>query len=433
MKSFTFLCALIACVEAKWSRITPPAKVDSATVTGESVATAAEGVTVDSPFTQGPSGINLYANSFYQKEVESIAIPALAANQTLLAVAKKVATIPSFFWLDTTAKVDLIPKFVKDIQTRKLDVLMPLVVYNLPDRDCNAKASNGELSSADGGIVKYKAYIDAIVKNIKAAPSVKFVLIIEPDSLANIVTNMNVPKCATAKAGYEEGTIYALTKLNLLENVKAMYLDGAHVGWLAWPANLDPAADYFGLIYDKAGKPSKVRGLVTNVANYNAWSVPAGSCSKLKYTDEMRSVWASGGKKIEMCDEKTYMEQLAPKLTAKGFPAHFIMDTSRSGKYPTDQKHWGNWCNAKGTGFGRRPAVSKESPLLDAFVWVKPGGESDGTSTPGPRFDSFCGTGKPEAMQGAPEAGQWFQKYFEQLCANENLDNTPTKYERVPQ
>jgi cellulose 1,4-beta-cellobiosidase len=110
-----------------------------------------------------------------------------------------------------------------------------------------------------------------------------------------------------------------------------------------------------------------------------------------------------------------------------------VSTLARSGKYPTDQRAWGNWCNAKGTGFGRRPAVTKESPLLDAFVWVKPGGECDGTSTPGPRFDSFCGTEKAEAMQGAPEAGSWFQKYFVQLLENENLDNDQKKYDRIPQ
>lgn len=99
MKSFTLLCALIACVEAKWSGVPPPARVDYVAVTNESVATTAEGVTVGSPFTEGPSGIKLYANSFYQKEVEGTAIPALAGNETLIAVAKRVATIPSFFWL----------------------------------------------------------------------------------------------------------------------------------------------------------------------------------------------------------------------------------------------------------------------------------------------------------------------------------------------
>jgi cellulose 1,4-beta-cellobiosidase len=55
---------------------------------------------------------------------------------------------------------------------------MPLVVYNLPERDCNAKASNGELSIANNGLAKYKEYIDAIVKQIKAASTIKFILVI---------------------------------------------------------------------------------------------------------------------------------------------------------------------------------------------------------------------------------------------------------------
>jgi cellulose 1,4-beta-cellobiosidase len=118
--------------------------------------------------------------------------------------------------------------------------------------------------------------------------------------------------------------------LNLLENVAGMYLDAGHAGWLGWPANLEPAATYFASVFEKAGKPKRVRGLATNVANYNAWSVTSGGCSKLKYTEEMRKVWDQGGKKgVQMCDEKTFMEQLAPKLREKGFPAHFIMDTCR--------------------------------------------------------------------------------------------------------
>jgi len=49
-------------------------------------------------------------------------------------------------------------------------------VYNLPERDCSALASNGELSLDNGGEAKYKEYIDSIVKEIKAASSTKFVL-----------------------------------------------------------------------------------------------------------------------------------------------------------------------------------------------------------------------------------------------------------------
>lgn len=52
------------------------------------------------------------------------------------------------------------------------------VVYDLPDRDCAAAASNGEYSIADGGVAKYKAYIDAIVKLLKTYSDVRVILVI---------------------------------------------------------------------------------------------------------------------------------------------------------------------------------------------------------------------------------------------------------------
>lgn len=51
-------------------------------------------------------------------------------------------------------------------------------VYDLPDRDCAAAASNGEFSIADGGVVKYKAYIDAIRKQLLAYSDVRTILVI---------------------------------------------------------------------------------------------------------------------------------------------------------------------------------------------------------------------------------------------------------------
>lgn len=38
--------------------------------------------------------------------------------------------------------------------------LVQLVVYNLPERDCSAKASDGEFHLSDDGLNKYKKYID---------------------------------------------------------------------------------------------------------------------------------------------------------------------------------------------------------------------------------------------------------------------------------
>ncbi len=233
---------------------------------------------------------------------------------------------------------------------------------------------------------------------------------------------MNVAKCSGAATTYKELTVYALQQLNLPH--VAMYLDAGHAGWLGWSANIQPAADLFASIYSSAGKPAAVRGLATNVANYNAWSIATAP----SYTQGNSNY-----------DEKHYVEALGPLLTNAGFPAHFITDTGRNGKQPTGQSQWGDWCNAivslqrsvplvalaeftdteQGTGFGARPTSDTGHSLLDAFVWVKPGGECDGTSnTSAARYDYHCGLS--DALQPAPEAGQWFQAYFEQLLTNAN-------------
>lgn len=52
------------------------------------------------------------------------------------------------------------------------------VVYDLPDRDCAALASNGEYSIADGGVAKYKAYIDAIREILVEYSDIQTILVI---------------------------------------------------------------------------------------------------------------------------------------------------------------------------------------------------------------------------------------------------------------
>ena len=45
--------------------------------------------------------------------------------------------------------------------TRQKQVVQ-VVVYNLPDRDCAAKASDGEFHLIDDGLAKYKNFIDCM-------------------------------------------------------------------------------------------------------------------------------------------------------------------------------------------------------------------------------------------------------------------------------
>lgn len=84
---------------------------------------------------------------------------------------------------DTAAKVPLMGTYLANIRAlNKAGANPPVagtfVVYDLPDRDCAAAASNGEYSIADGGLVKYKAYIDSIVALLKTYSDVSVILVI---------------------------------------------------------------------------------------------------------------------------------------------------------------------------------------------------------------------------------------------------------------
>ncbi|KAL2019000.1 hypothetical protein VTK56DRAFT_10165 [Thermocarpiscus australiensis] len=394
------------------SRPTSTTSTTSRTSTSRGATTTvptppAGGASATASYSGNPfQGVQMWANSYYASEVSNIAIPSLSPSLATKAAA--VAKVPSFQWLDRNVTVDtLFAQSLSDIRAANKAGASPpyagiFVVYDLPDRDCSAAASNGEFSIANGGADNYKAYIDRIRQLVIQYSDIRIIFVIEPDSLANLVTNMNVQKCANAASTYKELVTYAIQQLNL-PNV-GMYLDAGHAGWLGWPANIQPAADLFSSIYKGAGQPAAVRGLATNVANYNGWSLS----SPPSYT--------SGDQNY---DEKHYVQALSPLLAAEGFNAHFITDTGRSGKQPTGQQQWGDWCNVVGTGFGIRPTTDTGLDIEDAFVWVKPGGESDGTSdTSAARYDYHCGLS--DALKPAPEAGTWFQAYFEQLLTNAN-------------
>jgi len=369
----------------------------TATVTGGASPTI---TAAGNPF----AGKQIYANPYYSSEIHTEAIPSLTG--TLATKATSVAEVGTFVWLDQAAKVPTMDTYLTNIEALNAagaspEVMGAFVVYDLPDRDCAAAASNGEYTIADNGVADYFTYIDSITTIVKAHPDTSIALVIEPDSLANLVTNLAVAECSAAQSAYIQCVTYAIQQLNL-PNV-AMYLDAGHAGWLGWSANIGPAADLFSSLWLNAGSPAAVRGLATNVANYNAWT---GACAS----------YTSGDSN---CNEELYINNLAPLLTAQGFPAHFITDTSRNGVQPTSQQAWGDWCNVVNTGFGVRPTTDTGNTLEDAFVWIKPGGECDGTSnSTAARYDYHCGLA--DALQPSPQAGTWFQAYFAQLLTNAN-------------
>jgi endoglucanase len=104
--------------------------------------------------------------------------------------------------------------------------------------------------------------------------------------------------------------------------------------------------------------------------------------------------------------------------------AGYVIDTSRNGrgpwavpagKYPGDPQ---DWCNPPDRGLGLRPTLDTGDPLLDAYLWVKTPGESDGecTRSLGPAGETV----DPEWGIIDPGAGDWFPQQALQLAANAN-------------
>ncbi|MCZ2830968.1 glycoside hydrolase family 6 protein [Modestobacter sp. VKM Ac-2986] len=64
--------------------------------------------------------------------------------------------------------------------------------------------------------------------------------------------------------------------------------------------------------------------------------------------------------------------------------AHFVVDTSRNGRGPGT-----HWCNPTGRAIGERPTGVTGQAGVDAYLWIKRPGESDGTCNGGPEAGTF--------------------------------------------
>jgi cellulose 1,4-beta-cellobiosidase len=340
--------------------------------------------------------------------------------------------------------------------------LITLVIYDLPGRDCSALASNGELGPND--FDKYKTqYIDPIASILSDAKyaDLRIATVIEPDSLPNLVTNAggtagSTDACATMKANgnYEKGVSYALDKLGAQSNVYN-YIDAGHHAWLGWDSNLDPSVqEFYKVATTNGASVNDVAGFITNTANYSATVEP-----NFKVTDTVNGQTVRQSKWIDWnqyVDEQSFAQALRGKLVAAGFNSGLgmLIDTSRNGwggsARPTgpgpltsvdnyvnggriDRRfHAGNWCNQSGAGLGERPTAAPAAGI-DAYVWVKPPGESDGASSAisndeGKGFDQMCdpnyggnarnGNSPTGALPNSPLAGHWFSAQFQQLLQN---------------
>ncbi len=417
---------------------------------------------VDNPFV----GATAYVNPDYAKAVDSSI--AKVKNASLKSKMAIVKSYPTSVWLDSigsigggaknAGRLGLIAHLDAALAQKKANkpITASFVIYDIPGRDCHALASNGELPLTQEGLQRYKKeYIDAI-SSIFANPKykdIRIVNVIEPDGLPNLVTNLSDSRCANAKYTgiYEDGIKYALNKFSSIKNVYN-YMDIAHSGWLGWDNNRSAAI----LLYTQL-----IQGTTAGFASVNGFATDTANVTPLVEPNLPNPELNVGGQPIRSSKfyewnryfgEIDFTEALYKEFVAAGWPSNigFIVDTGRNGwggtQRPTaaigndvntyvnsgrvDRRiHRGNWCNQTGAGIGLPPAAAPGGHL-DAVLWIKPPGESDGSSrliqnNQGKGFDKMCDpnfitadgvlTG---ALPNAPIAGEWFHDQFVMLITN---------------
>ncbi|MEU2616648.1 glycoside hydrolase family 6 protein [Streptomyces sp. NPDC007157] len=412
------------------------------------------GTRVDNPY----SGAKVYVN------------PEWSAKAAAEPGGSRVSNQPTGVWLDRIAAIAGVNggMGLRDhldaalAQKGSGEEVVQLVVYDLPGRDCAALASNGELGPTE--IDKYKTQFIDPIATILADPkyaSLRIVTTIEIDSLPNLVTNTGSRATATANCdtmlangNYVKGVGYALAKLGAIPNVYN-YLDAGHHGWIGWDDNFAPAANVFKQAATSEGATvDDVAGFITNTANYSALKENNFTVNDtVNGTSVRQSKWVDWNRYV---DELSFAQAFRTQLVSVGFNSGIgmLIDTSRNGwggsARPTgpgattsvdtyvdggryDRRiHIGNWCNQSGAGLGERPQASPATGI-DAYVWMKPPGESDGSSTAIPNdegkgFDQMCdptytgnarnGNSMSGALPNAPLSGHWFSAQFQQLMTN---------------
>ena len=331
-----------------------------------------------------------------------------------------------------------------------------LVTYNIPFRDCAQFSAGGATTQAE-----YEAWIDGFAAGIGDGEAI---VILEPDGLGIIpwydpygdADGSNALEwCQPAEADPDTAAAerfamlnHAVEALAALPNVTT-YLDGTHSAWLG-------TGDIAHRLV-QAGV-ANADGFFLNVSNYQftANNVQYGRwiSSCLAYATEVvegdffncpNQYWNGGplpAKIAVLLGEWTGValdrfgtwsdDSDVPELNTSGInlrystmlgdvepTAHYVIDTSRNGQgpwappaYPDPQ----DWCNPPDRGLGLRPTLETGEPLLDAYLWVKTPGESDGECTRG--LGPAGETVDPEWGIVDPAAGEWFPQQALELARN---------------
>ncbi|GEK20246.1 glycoside hydrolase family 6 protein [Cellulomonas xylanilytica] len=259
-----------------------------------------------------------------------------AAGGSDKALLEKIALTPQAYWVGNWADASHARTEVADYTGRAV------AAGKTPMLVVYAIPGRDCGSYSGGGVAEsaYAAWIDTVASGIQGRPYV----VLEPDALAQL------GDCNGQ--GDRIGFLKYAAKALTLKGAR-VYIDAGHSGWL-------PVSTAVSRL-NQVGFEYAV-GFALNTSNYQTTSA-----------------------------SKSYGQQISQQLGGK----RFVIDTSRNGNGSN-----GEWCNPSGRALGEKPTLVNDGSGLDALLWVKLPGESDGT------------------CNGGPSAGAWFQSMALELARN---------------
>ncbi|MFC5884792.1 glycoside hydrolase family 6 protein [Kitasatospora sp. CM 4170] len=242
----------------------------------------------------------------------------------------RIAAQPSSQWLGDQAATGIAEQVSR--RAAAVDRTPVFVAYNIPHRDCGQYSAGGAADAA-----AYRSWITGVAE---ALGDRRAWVVLEPDAVAHTLDACGVKGAAAAE---RYGLLaFAVQELKKRPQVK-VYLDAGNPGWAQDPSAMAEALRKSGI--------ATADGFAVNVSNFYA-------------TDR----------------NAAYGAELSAALGGKPF----VIDTSRNGNGPLGGDAW---CNPPGRALGEPPTASTGRPGVDAYLWIKNPGESDGE----------CGRGEPRA------------------------------------
>ena len=258
-------------------------------------------------------------------------VAANSGDSRASAINSRIAQVPSGIWFASynpstiTSSVSAVTSAAKSAGKTPV-----LVVYEIPNRDCGGASAGGAPD-----LTSYGNWVRSFAAGLNGA---SVIVILEPDSLA-LQTCLSASD-ATAR---DNAIGQAATTIKSADAAAKVYLDAGHSAW-------NSASDQANRL--NAAGVRNADGFFSNVSNFNLTG-----------------------------NEVSYDKSI---LSALGNPSnlHAVVDTSRNGNGSN-----GQWCDPSGRALGQTPTAATNDAAIDAFVWVKPPGESDGCADSAGVFD----------------------------------------------